>query len=216
MIPARQSVSTQQGQVDQPSDLAPFTEPSTPSSRHSSTTNKTVFGLPTVFLGLVLSVGLGGNAALGSCVCDEQILGKEYCNQFLATCRRYVTRLEEVRKQVDNYGWDVCNESSGSVYAAYASAYPGYGYTRKGWTTIYSGDCRRILAESMTDKDYYIRIERSNGNSVTREEKSFCMWPPQSNGQTYEASLPTCRSWNVGSKDFQKMSKGTGFITTVR
>lgn len=216
MILVRQSVSAQQDQADQKPDLTLFTELSIPASRYPSTTNKAVFGLPAVFFGLALSLGLMGNAALASCTCDEQILGREYCDSYLAQCRRYVTRLEEVRKQANNYGWDVCNESSGSVYAAYASAYPGYGYTRKGWTTVSPGGCRRILTESMTDKDYYIRIERSDGSSVTRTEKSFCMWPPQSNGQTYEASSPTCRSWNVGNKSFQELPKGNGFITTVR
>lgn len=41
-------------------------------------------------------------------------------------------RLNTVRKQVNNYGWDVCNESSNTVYAAYASAYEDYDYTRRG------------------------------------------------------------------------------------
>ena len=80
-------------QADQPSDLAPFTQLSTSSSHYPSTTNKTIFGLPATFLGLVLLLGLGGNAALGNCVCDEQILGKEYCSQICETQRRYTERL---------------------------------------------------------------------------------------------------------------------------
>lgn len=192
---------------------------STPSSRHQSTTNKTVFGLPAVFLGLVLSLGLGGNAALGSCVCDEQILGKDYCDQFLATCGGgYVPRLDAVRQQVDSYGWDVCNQSSETVYAAYASAYEGYGYIRKGWYTISPGSCKRVITESMADKNYYTRIERSNGSSLTKQERSFCMWRPQSNEQVYTASFEKCRNeWKVKSnKSFNRMPKGNGFTQTVR
>ena len=191
---------------------------STLSSRHQSTANETVFGLPAVFLGLVLSLGLGGNAALGSCVCDEQILGKEYCDQFLTTCGGYGSRLDTVRQQVNNYGWDVCNQSSETVYAAYASAYEGYGYTRKGWYTINPGSCKRIIAESMADKNYYTRIEKSDGGSLTTQERSFCMWPPQSDGRVYTASFHTCRNeWNVkNDKSFDRMPKGNGFINTVR
>lgn len=192
------------------------TELSTPSSRYPSTTSKTVFGLPAVFLGLLLPLGLVGNAALGSCDCDEQILGKEYCDQFRATCGGYVDRLNTVRKQVNNYGWDVCNESSRTVYAAYASAYEGYGYTRKGWYTINPRSCQRVITESMRDKNYSVRIEQSNGYSVTQNEESLCMWPPQSNGKIYEASFRTCRNWKAGNKSFEKMEKGNGFITTVR
>ena len=192
------------------------TQLSTPSSRYPSTTSKTVFGLPAVFLGLLLPLGLVGNAALGSCFCDEQILGKGYCDQFRATCGEYVDRLNHKRKQANNYGWDVCNESSRIVYAAYASAYEGYGYTRKGWYTINLGKCRRVITESMADKNYYVRIEQSNGYGRTKNEEPFCMWPPQSNGQIYEASLRTCRNWKVGNKSFEKMERGNGFITTVR
>ena len=216
MVPARQSVSAQQSQVDQPSDLTPFTELSTPPSRNPLTGNKAVFGLPAVFLGLVLSFIFGGNAALG-CVCDEQILGKDYCDKFLADCGRYVDRLKEEHEQVNYYGWDVCNDSSETVYAAYASAYEGYGYTRKGWYAINPESCRRVITESMTDKNYYTRIERSNGNSLTEEEKSFCMWPPQPDGRILEASYDRCRkAWNVKSnKSFNRMPKGNGFITRI-
>ena len=204
-------------QADQSSDLAPFMKLSTPSSCYQSTTNKTVFGLPAVFLGLVLSLGLGGNAALANCVCDEQILGKEYCSQICETQGRYMERLNAVRKQANQYGWDVCNDSSQTVYAAYASAYEGYGYTMKGWHTVSPGSCQRVITESMREKNYYTRIERSNGNSLTAEDRSFCMWPPQSNGRIYEASVDTCRNqWNVkSSRSFDKMRKANGFITRI-
>lgn len=191
-------------------------KPSTPPSRDQSTTNKTVFGLPAVFLGLLLPLGLIGNAALGFCVCDEQILGKEYCDSFLAMCGEYDHRLKTVLKQVDNYGWDVCNKSPNTIYAAYASAYEGYSYTRKGWYEVSPGSsCRRILTESMTDKNYYVSILKSDGSTLTRQEKRFCMWPLESNGQI-EATYSTCRKLTEGNKSFQKMEKGNGFITTVR
>ena len=198
------------------------TELSTPSSRYSSTTTKTVFGLPGVFLGLLLPLGLLGNAALGSCHyncdCSEQELGKEYCDQFCATFEK---NCDDDRPDPNNYGWDVCNESSNTVYAAYASAYEGYGYTRKGWYTINPGKCRRVITESMADKNYYVRIEQSNGYSQTKNEEPFCMWPPQSprsdgNDAIYEASLRTCRNWKVGNKSFERMPKGNGFVTTIR
>jgi len=163
----------------------------------------------------VLSVGLRAQGQ-SNFTCDEAVLGKEYCYSLRRRYEEYLESLEIVHKQAKNYGWVVCNESSGTVYAAYASAYPGDGYTRKGWKTIRSGDCRRILTESMTGRNYYIRVERSNGNSVTREEKSFCMWSPQSDGKIYEATLPKCRSWNVGSKSFEELPKHRGVTTKVR
>ena len=217
MTPFRQSASVQQDQVDQQPDLVLFTGPSSPSSRYPSTTNKMMFGIPVVLLGLLLPLGLVGNAALGSCVCDEQILGKEHCDQFLATCRKYREELDTWHQRADSSGWKVCNESSGTVYAAYASAYEGYGYIRKGWYTINPGSCSKVITESMRDKNYYIRVERSNGNKLTREEKSFCMWPPLSNGVIYKASYNKCRKeWKVNSsKSFEKMEKGHGFIFTV-
>lgn len=191
-------------------------KPSTPPSRDQSTTNKTVFGLPAVFLGLLLPLGLIGNAALGSCVCDEQILGKEYCDPFLATCRGYVDKRDAKRKQVNDYGWDVCNEFPNTIYAAYVSAYEGYSYTRKGWYEVSPGKCRRILAESMTDKNYYVSILKSDGSTWTRQEQGFCMWPLESNGKIYKATYSQCRKFTEGNKSFQKMEKGNGFITTVR
>ena len=191
-------------------------KPSAPPSGNQPTTNKTAFGLPAVFLGLVLSFGLVGNVALGSCVvCDEQILGKEYCDGLRATCERYKERREDVLQQVDNYGWDVCNKSSNTIHAAYASAYEGYGYTRKGWYEVSPGSCRRILAESMTDKNYYVSILKSDGSTWTRQEKSFCMWLPQSDKQIYQASYSTCRKWKMGNMSFQRMERANGWITTV-
>lgn len=188
---------------------------STPSSRYPSRTSKTVFGLPIVLLGLLLPLSLVGNAALGSCVCDEQILGKEYCDQFFAMCRGYKEALNTVREKAKNYGWTVCNESSKTVYAAYASAYEGYGYTRKGWYTINPRSCQKLITESMRDKNYYISILNSNENILTRQERSLCMWPPQSNRKIYKANYQTCRGWDVGNKSFEKMEKGNGFITTI-
>ena len=213
MIAVRQAVSTQQDQVDQQSDLTLSTERSTPSSRYQST----VFGIPAIFFGLVLSLGLVGDAAL-ACECDASILGNAYCDQFLAMCRRHEDITDTVRKQVDKYGWDVCNKSSEAIYAAYASAYPGYGYTREGWHTINPGSCKRVITESMRDKNYYTRIERSNGSSKTRKDKSFCMWPPQPDGSILTADFDRCRKvWKVqGNKSFKKMKKSTGWVTTVR
>ena len=201
------------------------TQLSTPYSRYPSTTNKMMFGIPVVLLGLLLPLGLVGNAALGSCVCDEQILGKEHCDQFLATCRKYRDDLDVWYQRADSSGLKICNESSETVYAAYASAYEGYGYIRKGWYTINPGSCPKVITESMRDKNYYIRIEQSDGNKITREdnkiareELSFCMWLPQSDGVIYKASYNKCRKeWKVdSSKSFEKMEKGHGFIVTVR
>ncbi len=188
---------------------------STPSSRYPSRTSKTALGLPVVLLGLLLPLGLVGNAALGSCVCDEYILGKEYCDQLLAMCRGYSEALNTVREKAKNYGWTVCNKSSKTAYAAYASAYEGYGYTRKGWYTINPRSCQKLITESMRDKNYYISILNSNENTLTRQEKQLCMWPPQSNGKIYKANYKTCRGWDVGNKSFEKMEKGNGFITTI-
>lgn len=215
MIPARQSASAQQGQSYHQPDPALFRGLPTPSSRDQSTTNKTVFGLPAVFLGLVLSLGLVGNAALGF-ECDEQILGKEFCDLYGSQVDEFEKNLKRVREQANSYGWDVCNESSKTAYAAYASAYEGYSYEREGWYTISPGSCRRVLTESMTEKNYYIRVEDSNGTSWTNQEKSFCMWPPQADGRIIKTHDKQCEDWGIGSRSFERLPRGNGFIYTAR
>lgn len=218
MISFRQPVSDQQDQVDHPPDPARIADASAPSSPRQRMLRKTMFGLSAACLGLLLSLGFVGNEALGACVCDEQILGKEYCNQLCATRGIYEHRLDTVRKQVNSYGWKVCNQYSNTVYAAYASAYEGSGYMRKGWYTVNPGSCKKIFSESMRDKKYAIRIEQSNGNSITREDKNekFCMFPPQSDGKIYELSLSKCKELKFDSKLFEAMPQGNGFVTTVR
>lgn len=216
MILLRQPVSDQQDQVDHPPDPTCCTDPSTPSSPRQRMPRKTMSGLSAACLGFLLSLGFAGGAALGACVCDEQILGKEYCDQLCATRSQYMNQLNTVRKQVNSYGWDVCNQSSSTVYAAYASAYEGYGYTRKGWYTVNPGSCQRVLSESMGNKKYAIRIEKSNGNSLTKQDDKFCMFPPQSDGKIYELSLSKCKELKFDSRLFETMPQGNGFVTTVQ
>lgn len=217
MISFRQTVSDQQDQVDHPPDPARFADASAPSSPRQRMPRKTMFGLSAACLGLLLSLGFVGNEAL-ACVCDEQILGKEYCDQLCKRDRTWNEQLNTLRKQVNSYGWDVCNQSSNTVYAAYASAYEGSGYMRKGWYTVNPGSCQRIISESMRDKKYAIRIEKSNGYSLTRQDKTakFCMFPPQSDGKIYELSLRRCKELKLDSKLFQAMPQANGFVTTVR
>ena len=215
MISFRQPVSDQQDQVDHPPDPTCCTDASAPSSPRQRMPRKTMFGLSAACLGLLLSLGFVGNEAL-ACVCDEQILGKEYCDQLCKRDRTWNEQLNTLRKQVNSYGWDVCNQSSNTVYAAYASAYEGSGYIRKGWYTVNPGSCKRVLSESMGNKKYAIRIEKSNGNSLTKQDDKFCMFPPQSDGKIYELSLSKCKELNFGSKLFETMPQGNGFVTTVQ
>jgi len=215
MIPSRQSVLPQQDQADQKWNPTLFTEyPTSSSSRYQSTTNKMVFGLPVIFLGFMLSLGLVGGAALASCECDEQILGKEYCDSFVEQCRRYRTNLEEHRREANNHGYDICNKTSKKALALYASAYEGYDYEVKGWYGINPGQCRRILTESMTIKNYYIYIQH-DGKIRTKQEKPFCVLRDE-NKRFYNASFKDCRNSRTNFTYFEKVEKGPGFIYTIR
>lgn len=168
MISLRQPVSDQQDQVDHPPDPTCFTNPSMPSSPRQRMPRKTMSGLSAACLGFLLSLGFAGGAALGSTQCDEQILGKEYCDTLRGLEGESTRRKREITAYYDeNYGLNVCNRSSKSSIRTAIAYYHSqkYGWVSKGWWTINQGRCEKLVTESLGGKTYYLYGRSSDGTT---------------------------------------------------
>ena len=136
-------------------------KPSAPPSGNQPTTNKTAFGLPAVFLGLLLPLGLVGNAALGSYDCDSPRM-KEFCDGMTDKGDNYSRAKQVVTEAYEEFGLNVCNSSSESIYIAIASFHSEkYGFTSKGWWKADQGECKKTLAEYVKKGTYYLLISNN-------------------------------------------------------
>ena len=165
--------------MDHPPDSARFTEASAPSSPRQRVPRKTMFGLSAACLGLLLALGFVGNEALGSTQCNEQTLGKEYCDSIRSDGKESESRKIEITAYYDeNYGLNVCNRSSKSSIRTAIAYYHSqkYGWVSKGWWTINQGRCGKLVAKSLGGKTYYL-YGRSSDGATWGGTTQFCINP---------------------------------------